>query len=270
LTIEGESAEVAYDRYAPIYDEWNAANDYEMWLGEVLLPELRKLGLQESGWALDVGCGTGRAVGPLLTRGWQVVGCDVSSGMLAEAERKFGSQVPLLKLDARSLPSICAQIEGPEGKAFQLVLMLNDVVNYLLEDGDLEQVFAGIKRNLSPRGLAVFDANTLRLFGADFASNVTEEISGKGWEWHGLTEGVRPGAIYEARISGRGVESHVHRQRHWIPGQIKKALKASGLCARAVLGQREQEGRVLLADPPDEERDAKVVYVAGHATPDHT
>ncbi|HEX8050012.1 MAG TPA: hypothetical protein VF504_00975, partial [Solirubrobacterales bacterium] len=46
-------AQTAYDRYAPVYDESNAQNDYEMWLGEVLLPELEKHGLR-NGWALDV------------------------------------------------------------------------------------------------------------------------------------------------------------------------------------------------------------------------
>jgi len=49
-----------FARVAPVYDEWNSQNDYEMWLGEVLLPELEKLGLQK-GWALDVGVRGGRA-----------------------------------------------------------------------------------------------------------------------------------------------------------------------------------------------------------------
>jgi SAM-dependent methyltransferase len=260
-----DSAKVAYDRYAPIYDEWNAENDYEMWLGEVLLPELEKYGLDGPGWALDVGCGTGRALEPLLVRGWQVVGCDVSSGMLAEAEHKFGSQARLLNLDARSLPSIAAGPGGLEGEAFQLILLLNDVVNYLVEDGDLEKVFAGTERNLSPGGLAMFDANTLLLFQADFASDVCEEMSGGDWVWRGLTEAVRPGGIYEAHLSGQGVESHVHRQRHWLPGQVTEALEASGLRVLAVFGQREEGGKVLLSDSLDEQRDAKVIYVAARA-----
>jgi SAM-dependent methyltransferase len=265
----GDSAKVAYDRYAPIYDEWNAENDYEMWLGGVLLPELEKFGLGRPEWALDVGCGTGRALEPLLDRGWRVVGCDVSAGMLTEAERKFGSRVRLLNLDARSLPSIGTESGGPEGEAFHLILLLNDVVNYLVEDGDLEKVFAGVKRNLSPRGLVVFDANTLRLFQADFASDVYEELSGKDWEWRGLTEGIAPGAIYEARLSGQGIEAHVHRQRHWMRGQVTEALEAAGLRALAVLGQREERGKVLLSDSLDEARDAKSVYIAGHAVSTH-
>jgi SAM-dependent methyltransferase len=267
---EEESAQLAYDRYAPIYDEWNAQNDYEMWLGEVLLPELEKHGLERPGRALDVGCGTGRALEPLLARDWQVVGCDVSPGMLAEAERKFGPRVRLLNLDARHLPPIPAQPGGPDDEAFQLVLLLNDVVNYLVDDGDLEKAFAGVKRNLSrDRGLVVFDANTLRLFEEDFASGPSDAMSARGWQWVGLSEDARPGGVYEARLSGRGVEAHVHRQRHWLPDEIGAALEASGLRALAILGQREEDGRVHLSDSTDEERDSKVIYVAAHAD-DHS
>ena len=256
-----ESARETYDRFASVYDETNAQNDYEMWLGETLLPELEKHGLQK-GWALDVGCGTGRAFDPLMERGWQVVGCDVSAGMLEEARRKFGDRIPLFEADARSLPAASPGEGHPSGRAFSLVLMLNDVVNYMTEEGDLEQVFAGFERNLSPGGLAVFDANTLALFRHDYASGLTERAREKGWEWKGLTDEAKPGGIYEARFSGEGVKTHVHRQRHWPIERVKEALEAAGLRCVAALGQREEGGRVLLSDPADEERDAKVVYIA--------
>lgn len=257
-----ESARDAYDRFAAIYDEWNSENDYEMWLGEVLLPELEKHGLRKS-WALDVGCGTGRAFEPLLARGWRVVGCDASAQMLAEAGRKFGSQVQLLSLDARDLPRIRPAPELPGEEAFQLILLLNDVVNYLIEEGDLERLFLGVKRNLSrDQGLVVFDANTLALFRDHYASEVSEEVDGR--RWRGLTEEVRPREVYEGELSGHDVEAHVHRQRHWATGEIEGALEASGLRCLAVLGQREESGRVLLTAPPEEERDAKVIYIATH------
>jgi SAM-dependent methyltransferase len=256
-----ESARDAYDRFAAAYDEANAQNDYELWLGEVLLPELEKHGLQV-GWALDVGCGTGRAFEPLFARGWQVVGCDVSPGMLDQARRKFGPQVRLFESDARDLAPIAASSEIPGGEAFDLVLLLNDVVNYLTEDGDLEKAFDGVRQNLRPdHGLAVFDANTLGLFRADFASDVQSEMNARGWEWHGLTDRVEPGLVYEARLSGRDMETHVHRQRHWPVEQVIRALEGSGLRRLAALGQREEGGRIVLSDSPDEERDGKVIYV---------
>lgn len=258
-----ELARDAYDRFAPIYDDWNAQNDYEMWLGEVLLPELEQHGL-EKGWALDVGCGTGRAFEPLLARGWKVVGCDVSPGMLAEAERKFGSRVQLLNVDARHLPPIRPTPELAPGAAFQLVLLLNDVVNYLTEDGDLEQLFDGVKRNLGQEGRVVFDANTLTLFRADYASGVNEQAGRSRWQ--GLSDEVKPGALFEGRFSGEDIETHVHRQRHWPIEEVQTALDACGLRSLAVLGQREEDNRILLSRSPSEERDAKVVYIAAHAT----
>lgn len=263
----GESAEKAYDQFAAVYDECNAENDYESWLGEVLLPELERHGLRR-GWALDVGCGTGRAFEPLLARGWKVVGSDVSTGMLAEAKRKYGSAVELFTADARSLPPFSGPPGSPPGEAFDLVLLLNDVVNYMIEDGDLEKVFAGVRSNLRPpHGLAVFDANTLALFRAEFASEVDEEMSRGGWRWRGLSEDLSAGQIFEASISAQSVEPEVHRQRHWTGEQVRAALAAAGLDCLTCLGQREEGRRIILSTSPNEDSDAKVVYVAAPARP---
>lgn len=256
-----ESAEEAYDRFAPVYDEFNSANNYELWLGEVLLPELEKHGLQR-GWALDVGCGTGRAFDPLLKRGWEVVGCDASAGMLGQAAKKFGGRVRLVHADARELDPIPPALGEPGDEGFQLVLLLNEVVNYLTEDGDLGCLFAGIRRNLAPEGLVVFDTNTLLWFQESFASGKSEEMSARGWDWHGLNETIERGATYEARLSGQGVEAHVHRQRHWTPDQVEERLRKSGLRPLAALGMREENLRVMLESPVDEERDVKVVHIA--------
>lgn len=261
VTSMPESAEESYDRFAAVYDEANAQNDYEMWLGRALLPELEKHGLRK-GWALDVGCGTGQAFGPMLERGWKVFGCDLSAEMLAEAERKFGSQVGLQKVDARELSSVRPPAELPEENGFDLVMLLNDVVNYLTEDGDLGKVFDGVRRNLHPdHGLAVFDTNTLSLFRDSFVTGALERDA-QGWEWQGLTESDAPGTVFEARLSGDGIETHIHRQRHWTGEQVRGALEEAGLRCLAALGQREEEGGVVLSDSPDEERDHKVIYIA--------
>lgn len=262
---ELESAGEAYDRYAAVYDEANAQNDYEKWLGEAILPELEKRELRK-GWALDVGCGTGRAFDPLLDRGWKVVGCDLSAGMLAEAERKYGSRVQLFELDARRVPAISPSPERPGGEAFELVLLLNDVVNYMTEDGDLELAFAGVKANLSrDDGRVAFDVNTFPMFRHSYAPGRNEAMSARGWDWFGLGDEPQPGGVYEARLSGRDVEPHVHRQRHWLDEQILAALEANGLRCLATLGMHEKDGQIILSDAPEEERDYKLIYIAAHA-----
>ncbi len=255
-----ESAKDAYDRYAAVYDECNADNDYELWLGRTLLTELEKLGLRK-GWALDVGCGTGRAFDPLLARDWQVVGCDVSTAMLGEARKKSEGRVPLFEADARRLPRVGAGHGLPTGEHFQLILLLNDVLNYILDENELRNVFAGIKRNLGSQGLVVFDVNTLALFREDYAPGV---VSDRDWKWQGRSSKFEPGAVYESLLSGRDVEAHVHRQRHWTGGQIRDALASADLCPRAALGQREEADRPVLSSSPDEDRDAKVIYIAAH------
>jgi SAM-dependent methyltransferase len=260
-----ESAQETYDRFAPVYDEFTSANNYEMWLGEVLLPELEKHGLQR-GWALDVGCGTGRAFDPLLKRGWGVVGCDASSGMLAQAKEKFGERVELIHADARELEEISPSPDHPGGENFNLVLLLNEVVNYMTEDGDLERVFAGIRRNLSPDGLVVFDANTLLWFRESFASGKSEELSERGWDWYGLSETVERGATYEMHVSGQNVKPYFHRERHWTPEQVEAALRDAGLRPCAALGQREENWRVILESSVDEERDSKTIHIAARAS----
>jgi predicted TPR repeat methyltransferase len=229
------AARQAYETLAPGYDALTAQSDYELWLGEVLLPELRRHGLIASGRVLDAGCGTGRAFEPLLRRGWEVVGCDVSPGMLAQAERKFGATVQLSTVDLRKLPLL--------GR-FELVLALNDVVNYLTEDGDLERALVGMRANLSPSGLLLFDSNSLAAFRSLYAN------------------GAYPGGTFEATLAETGVEPHVHRQRHFTETELEVALAGAGLELLAMLGQEETESRIELHDPVDQARDRKIVCIA--------
>lgn len=239
----------AYQAFAPIYDEFCRNNDYEMWIG-ALLSELEKRGVVH-GRVLDVGCGTGRAFQPLLSRGWRIVGCDLSPAMLSEARRKFGDTVPLHEADIRELP-----VFG----TFELVFALNDVVNYLLNDGDLDRAFDGIRANLAPGGLALFDTNTLAAFRSSSNGEAAGETRGE-WLWEGLTKHVVPGATFDSRISGPGIETHIHRERHHTAREISAGLEAAGLELLARLGQREVEGGVLLTEPPDEDRDDKIIHI---------
>ena len=119
-------AERAYEAIAPVYDEFTAHHDYELWLGHVL-PELRRHGLRQSR-LLDVGCGTGKSFLPMLRRGWDVVACDVSPAMLELARAKAGDAVKLSVADMRKLP-----VFGE----FELVWALDDPINYLLDVDEL-------------------------------------------------------------------------------------------------------------------------------------
>lgn len=241
----------AYEAFAPIYDEFNASNDYEMWLGRALLPELRKHGLREGGRALDVGCGTGRAFRPLLCRGWRVSGCDLSPAMLEIAAQEGGADVDLQIADMRELPHF---------GDFDLVLSLNDSVNYLLGDDDLVLALAGMRTNLANGGLLIFDVNSRSTYVSGVSEVREVEHDGSRWVWSGHGE-VAP-SVFEAEIAGdRLAEPIRHLGRFRSELEVMGAMRAASLQTLAVFGMSEANGEVVLTAPVDEDRDYKLVFI---------
>jgi SAM-dependent methyltransferase len=245
----------AYESFASIYDDFNHQNDYELWIGATVLPRLRAYGLEAPGAALDVGCGTGKAFPPLLERGWEVRGCDISPAMVEIARERFGDEVRLSVADMRSLPAL---------GSFELVLAINDAVNHLLTEGDLQRAMTGFAKNLAPGGLLVFDCNTRALFRGLFDPSVRHvvERGGRCWTWQGMGAGDRDPATFSAEISGDSIAPTTIVERHFSQPEVERALEAAGLRVRAVIGQREADGGLVLSEAPDEERDAKLLYVA--------
>lgn len=247
----------AYEAFAPVYNEFNHLNNYEMWLGRCLLPELEKHGLRR-GRVLDVGCGTGRAFAPLLRRGWEVRGCDLSPAMLERARGEAGDQVELAVADMRELP-----VFGE----FELVISLNDPVNYLMGDGDLERAFSGMHSNLADDGLVIFDCNSLTTYKSTYSTEIREvEYEGRHWVWRGIGEVGGDPALFESRIEGDDIEEPIrHQERFRTEAEIIDAMTASGLKCLAVLGMEEVGGEVVLSEPVDEDRHYKIVYIGAKA-----
>lgn len=243
-----DHAQIAYDAFAPIYDDFNAQNDYELWFG-VLLPQLEEYGLR-TGRLLDVACGTGRAFPPMLRRGWEITACDISPGMIAKAKEKFaGEEIAFDVADMTKLPTY---------GEFQLVWALNDPVNYLVGEGDLQSALEAMGANLADDGLLVFDCNTMMLFRASFEPDTGLRRDAR-WRWEGRGEN---GGVYEAEVSGEGVATHIHRERHYTVPEVQRTLLNAGLQPVAALGQREDDDQLILADAWDEGRDHKIIHVA--------
>jgi len=258
--ISGDAAFSTYEKFAEIYDDFNYRNDYEMWLGRKLLPELEQRGLRK-GRVLDVGCGTGRAFEPLLKRGWEVHGCDISPAMLARAREQFGEAVELDVADMRELP-----VFGE----FELVVALNDAVNYLIGDGELELAVQGMAANLAPDGLLLFDCNSRMMFRLAYESvEDAVENDGRRWTWTALGRPDESRPVYQVRIEGDGTEPIVNQERYFRIEEVEAAVAGAGLELLAVLGQREEGPEVAMREPPDEERDHKIVYIARRLNTTH-
>lgn len=88
-----------FGRVADIYDSTRSLPEGEM---RLLLDALAGVIIPGRGPVADVGVGTGRFARPLQERGYEVVGLDVSKGMMAKAKEKGVSQ--LVFADVQRIP----------------------------------------------------------------------------------------------------------------------------------------------------------------------
>ena len=250
-------AEIAYQAIAPFYDDFTAHHDYELWLAN-LLPKLERHG-PRGRRLLDVACGTGKSFIPMLERGWQVTASDISTAMVELARGKVGDAADLSVADMRDLPSF---------GEFDLVWCLDDAINYLLSVEELEQALKGMRRNLAPGGLLMFDVNALEAYRTFFAEEVVVERGGHRLVWKGRSSpDVQPGAISEASFEvlppegedGPRIAPEMHRQRHFPEAEVLAGLEAAGLECLEVFGHGED---AVLRQPFDDEVHSKAVYIA--------
>lgn len=246
----GDQAREAYDNYASAYDDFNHGYMYESWTAR-LLAKAEEAGLSGQR-LLDVACGTGLSFLPMLDRGWEVTGCDISPAMLEIAREKVGDRAELLVADMRELPDL---------GEFDLIWAVNDPLNYLLSVEEFEAAMEGMRRNLATEGIVLFDINTLVTYRNFFSREIVVEEKGRHFVWQGKQAGeeVAPGLIAEAHFEASGEEgsSHVHRQRHFGEAEVLAAIKAGGMRCIAVYG--EIDGNLELG--LEEERHTKAVYL---------
>jgi SAM-dependent methyltransferase len=251
----------AYEALAPLYDRYTAGHDHAAWCRDLEALAVRA-GLRGRR-LLDVACGTGNSFLPFLARGYEVTACDLSPAMAALAAEKSGGRARVEVHDMRRLPQL---------GAFDLVLSLADAVNYLTEDGELEAALTGMRRNLAPGGVVVFDVNCVRTYRETFtALNVVPSddavIVWRGEASRDFGPGERAGAVVqvlERTAGGWRDTSRRHLQRHHPEEDVRRALSAAGLRLVDVRGM-DLDGSMRPGF--DELACSKAVYVAtGMAT----
>jgi SAM-dependent methyltransferase len=258
----GDSALRTFQTMAPVYDDFTAHYDYEGWLTD-LLKILGRRGLTGRR-LLDVACGTGKSFLPMLPRGWQVTGCDVSPAMVALAREKAGDLVDLSVADMRGLPRL---------GEFDLVWALDDAINYLLSVEELEEALRGMGDNLAGEGLLLFDVNELLVYRTFYADTSVVDQGGKRFVWRGLASAdVAAGSVCESRLevqsnreNGLGAaqeQTSVHRQRHFPEAEVLVALEQAGLECLDVYGHG-LDG--IPRQPLDTEAHTKAIYIARRA-----
>jgi SAM-dependent methyltransferase len=133
-----------YDQIARLYDPWSRSvvEDVPFYLEEAR---------RSVGPVLELGVGTGRIAVPVAAAGIDVVGVDLSAGMLAVARERAelaGATIDLRQGDMRDPP-----VEG----AFPLVLIPFRSLLHMETDADRRSVLAAVTRLLAPGGRLIFD-----------------------------------------------------------------------------------------------------------------
>ena len=143
----------AYTSFASVYDTFMDNIPYEEW-AEYLVDLLKEYGIKD-GLVLDLGCGTGNMTELLAASGYDMIGVDNAEEMLEIAmdkREKSGHDILYLLQDMREF-----ELYG----TVKAIVSICDSINYITEEEDLLEVFRLANNYLDPKGIFVFDFNTV-------------------------------------------------------------------------------------------------------------
>ena len=146
----------AYTSFAYVYDTFMDNVPYGEWARHIR-EKLCEHGVTD-GIVLDLGCGTGTMTERLAGYGYDMIGVDNSEEMLELAmEKKTESGYDILYLlqDMRGF-----ELYG----TVRAVVSVCDSVNYITEPDELEEVFRLVNNYLDPKGIFLFDFNTVHKY----------------------------------------------------------------------------------------------------------
>lgn len=141
----------SYESFARVYDLFMDNIPYDEWCS-YLIELLKEYGI-EDGLVLELGCGTGNVTERLFNAGYDMIGVDNSMDMLEIAmEKKEENKKDILYLlqDMREF-----ELYG----TVRAVVSICDSMNYILDYGELVQVFSLVNNYLDPGGIFIFDLN---------------------------------------------------------------------------------------------------------------
>ncbi len=161
--IDSESPD--FDRFGEAFDQFPiaAAEDVDLFLD--------RAPVSNRGTALDLGCGTGRVVYALSSLFRFVNGIDVSSRMLAEAQRRCEG-LPNVALHRADVREVRFELEEYD------YVVSHTLFHHL--SGALEPVLEAVKRSVKPGGRVVFVdilAEGLMKWNAAFARRIGAVIT---------------------------------------------------------------------------------------------
>ena len=217
----------AYTDFALVYDTLMDNTPYKEWC-ERITGILQKYGI-ENDLVLDLGCGTGTLTELLAKEGYDMIGIDYSQEMLARAMEKrdeTGLQILYLLQDMREF-----ELYG----TVKAVVSVCDSLNYLLEEEDVIETFRLVNNYLDPKGLFIFDFNTVYKYKEVIGdATIAENREDCSFIWENyyheedeINEYEVTFFVKEGELFRRFEETHY--QRGYTPQQMKEYLAKAGL-----------------------------------------
>jgi SAM-dependent methyltransferase len=209
----------AYDAIARVYDPWSASvvEDVPFYLEEAV---------RSGGPVLELGVGTGRIAVPVAAAGIEVVGVDLSAGMLAVARER--AELAGVRLDLREGD----MRDPPVAGTFPLVLCPFRSLLHMETDADRRLALGAVSRLLAAGGRFVFDVFTP---GAD-------DIAETHGRWLEREPGIWERADWDEEtrtliLRLRSAEGESEMSLAWLSvAEWKELLRDEGFVVDAVYG----------------------------------
>lgn len=210
----------AYSGFAEVYDFLMKDIDYEGWIKYIEEAFYRESVKPKT--ILELACGTGNITNRLGKKGYDIVGVDLSNEMLMFAKDKaydLGLDIKYLKQDMRELEV---------NKEFDSVICLCDGFNYILDEGELLNIFKKVCSILSNKGLFIFDISSYYKLAEILGNNVYgENFDDVSYLWHNYFD--KESSICELDLTIFKRENELfrrHREYHLQRGYRKEELQA--------------------------------------------
>ncbi|PFA64472.1 SAM-dependent methyltransferase [Bacillus sp. AFS015802] len=219
---------MSYERFAYVYDYLMQDVPYDGWL-EYVNKQAADYQVQGKR-VLDIACGTGELSLRLARHGYEVTGVDLSEDMLMIAREKASVQdvqVQLFQQDMSKLDSL---------GEYDIITIFCDSLNYLEDEGDVENTFQSVHAHLKQDGLFLFDVHSIFKMTQIFMNQtftLTDDHVSYIWDCfpgevpnsveHELTFFVK-----DEDTGQYGRVEELHKQRTYPVLQLKEWLESSG------------------------------------------
>lgn len=218
----------AYTSFAQVYDLFMDNIPYKEWC-EYVTGLLQEYGIKD-GLVLDLGCGTGSLTELLAEKGYDMIGVDNSEDMLQTAMEKRGESgrdILYLMQDMREF-----ELYG----TVRAVVSICDCMNYILDYEDMVQVFRLVNNYLDPKGIFIFDLNSVYKYESVLGdSTIAEDREDCSFIWDNYYDretGINEYCLslfirQEEDLYRKYTENHY--QRAYTLEQVKAAIEAAGM-----------------------------------------